>query len=70
MTDRLLTPNEERVLRIIRRQCRLGDPVATATVRSQSRPIYPENVDRALRGLLSLDLIERPSRGFYLPKET
>lgn len=67
MTEPTLTPNEATVLKVVRRQCRQGDPVATARVRMGSRPISYDNVDRALRGLVWLGLIHKPSRGFYLP---
>lgn len=62
-----LTLNEERVLHIVKRQCRLGDPVATADVRRLARPISYDAVDGALRKLVDKQLIAKPSRGFYLP---
>lgn len=62
-----LTRNEEAVLRIVRRQCRHGDPVASADVKTLARPISYDMVDRALRGLLAKDLVTRPTRGNWLP---
>ena len=64
-----LTPNEERVLHVLKRECRNGRTLALNDVYRLTRPMYPFAADTALRGLLSLRLVEQPSRGFYAPAE-
>lgn len=63
-----LTYNEGIVIEIIRRQCRQGDPVATAIVRRCAWPMVSSDAtDRALAGVVAKGLAVKASRGFYLP---
>ena len=67
-----LTHNEAVVLGIVRQQARQGDPVAAGTIKSKAQPqnVAYDQVDRALRGLIALGKVTRPSRGYYLPTES
>lgn len=67
----VLTHNEGVVMDVIRRQARHGDPVPTHVVRDIAgrRGVSYDAVDRALRGVVSLGVATKPSRGFYLPAE-
>lgn len=66
----VLTDNEATVLDIVRQQGRYGDPVAASTIKDHAlngHGIRYDSVDRALRGLISLGKVKRPSRGYYMP---
>jgi hypothetical protein len=63
MTRSPLTDDEQRVLGIVRRQCRFGDPVATGDVRS----LAGHRVDSTLARLRDKSYITKPTKGCWLP---
>jgi RIO-like serine/threonine protein kinase len=71
MTDRAGSISDDAcVLRAIRRQSRLGDPVPTGVIKDAVRGVVSyDGVDRALKRLLARGVVRRPTRGFWLPVE-
>ena len=67
----VLTDQQAVVLDIVRRQARVGSPVPTHVIKDAAarHSVHYDGVDRALRGLITLGLIRKPTRGFYLPAE-
>lgn len=63
MSRESLTDDEVRVLSIVQRQCRWGDPVATGDVCS----IAGHRVDRTLARLRDKAYITKPTKGYWLP---
>lgn len=69
-----LTHNEAAVIDILRTFGRLTEvdgslPVSTIKNKALDRAgVRYDQVDRALRGLISLGLVERPRRGYYRAK--
>ncbi|WP_272472624.1 hypothetical protein [Baekduia alba] len=51
------------MLRIVERQCRLGDPVTTGIVTQQAG----HRADRQLAYLLAKGYVVKPSKGNWLP---
>lgn len=65
-----ISESAERVLGVIRRQARYGDPVPVAVIKGSlhdGRRAGGAWVDAALRRLLAAGLVERPTKGNYLP---
>lgn len=63
MTRESLTDDEDRVLGVVCRQCRLGDPVASRDVRE----LVGHRVDRQLRSLVVKGYIRQMAKGYWLP---
>lgn len=60
--------NATLVMGVVRRECRLGDPVATGTVKDQLTGVVTyDAVDKALRWLWLNGVLSKPRRGYYLP---